>query len=219
VNLKLKPPAIVLALALAGASASTATALTRHHSAAGDTLAGQLLLRRSDFGSGWSTSPAPRTVPALVCPRFSPATPHVTEVGAAASPTFKAGSTGPFVSQSAYEYETGAQRAAFWGRVARPALLRCVADSLTHGSSSGVRFTVTGKRLLALPTLSSRAIGYRVSGTGNTGGESINVYLDLIVLGRGRSVTAISLSTLEQPVARRLELRLARTVAARMSDH
>jgi hypothetical protein len=219
VRVNVKPLAILLTLGLLGVSASAATALTRRHTAAGDALAAHRLLRRADFGRGWSTSGPPRAVPALTCPRFSPATPHVTESGAAVSPTFSVGSSGPFVGQSAYEYGTGAQRATFWRAVARPGLLRCVADSLSNGSASGVRFTVTGKRLLALPSLSARAIGFRVSGTGTTGGQSVDVYLDVIVVGRGRSVAAISLSSLEQPVPRSLELRLARTVSARMSDH
>lgn len=195
-----------------------AGALTRRHTASGTALAASALLRRSDFGRGWRvTAPPLRSAPALTCPRFHPPTTGVVEVGAAASPTFSGGSSGPFVSQDAYAYATDAEEGAFWRQVARPALMRCVEASLVHGSAGGVHFKVTGARQLPLPPLGARASGYRVRGTANATNQSVDVYVDLILLGRGRTVTALSLSSFEQPVGRRFELSLARTVAGRMS--
>jgi hypothetical protein len=206
----------MLVCALAGFGAPAA-ALTRHHTTADHGLAAEALLRRSDFGSGWSTSPRPKSVPTLTCPRFNPATGGVVESGAAASPVLQPGSSGPFVSQTAYVYATGAQQAGFWHTVVRPRLIRCVEDSLSHGSADGVHFTVTGRRPLPLPRLAgARVEGYRVSGTANTTDQSIDVYLDLIVLGKGRTITDLSLSSFQQPASRRLELRLARAVLARV---
>jgi hypothetical protein len=201
-----------------GVLVASAGALIRRHTPAGTTLAASALLRRSDFGRGWRVSaPPPRSVPRPTCPRFHPATKGVVEVGAAASPTFSGGSSGPFVSQSAFAFATSAQRAAFWHAVSRPGLLRCVEDSLRHGSAGGVHFTVAGGRALPLPALGVQAHGYRVRGTANTTNQSVDVYVDLILLGRGRTVSGLSVSSFEQPVARRLELRLARVVAARLS--
>jgi hypothetical protein len=79
-----------------------------------------------------------------------------------------------------------------------------------------VHFSVTGKRLLSLPKLGVPAAGYRVSGEATSQGQSIDVFLDVVVLGSGRTIGAISISSFEQPVARALELRLARTVAERL---
>lgn len=207
--------AIAAVVALAAPAVADA-AIKRHETPAGDAVARAALLRRGDFGRGWSSAAGPKTVPPLTCQRFNPPVRDATEVGNAASPTFRQSSNGPFVTQNAYVYTTGAQRAAVWQAIVRPRLVRCVAASLTGGSGHGVRFTVTGKRLLSLPKLGVPAAGYRVSGTATSQGQSIDVFLDVVVLGSGRTIGAISISSFEQPVARALELRLARTVAERL---
>jgi hypothetical protein len=116
-----------------------------------------------------------------------------------------------------YVYATHAQESGVWNVVVRPPLLRCVAQSLSSGGGQGVRFAVTGKQLLNLPKLPVPAAGYQVSGTATSQGQSIDVFLDVLLLGSGRMVSAISISSFAQPVTQRLELRLARTVARRMN--
>ena len=195
----------------------TAAAVTHRHTAADMALARGALLRRADLGPGWSqASPAGKPAP-LTCSQFQPATAGVVETGSASSPTFQQSSSGPFVADSAYVYASAAEERAYWDKVMRPGLLRCVAAALTQGSGSGLRFTVTAKQRLTLPKLPSSAAGYRVSGTASGSGQTIDVYLDMVVLGRGRAISAISLSTFSQPVDRRLELRLARLAANRLA--
>jgi hypothetical protein len=196
---------------------AVAAGVARHVTPAGTALARAALLRRADLGRSWSSTPAPRPVPPLTCPRFSPAVRSAIEVGDAASPTFGRSSSGPFVSQAVYVYASAAQRTAVWKAVVRRPLARCVAASLVGGSGNGVRFSVTGKRLLSLPRIGGMAAaGYRASGTATSQGQSIDVFLDMLVLGSGRTITALSIASFEQPVARALELRLARTVAERL---
>jgi hypothetical protein len=207
--------AIIVVGALA-APAGAGAAIKRHDTPAGNAVARAALLRRADFGKGWSSSAGPRTVPPLTCPRFNPAARGAIEVGDAASPTFRQSSSGPFISQSVYAYGSSAQRAAVWRAVVDPRLVRCVAASLTGGSGNGVRYSVMGKRLLRIPKLGVAAAGYRVSGTATSQGQSIDVFLDMLVLGSGRTIAALSIASFEQPVARALELRLARTVAERL---
>jgi hypothetical protein len=207
--------AIVVALCLIAPSVADGS-ITRRDAPAGDAVARGVLLRRADFGNGWSSAPGPRSVPPLTCSRFSPPIrAAVTEVGDAVSPTFRQSSSGPFVSQLAYVYASGAQRAQVWRAVVQPRLVRCVAESLSAGSGHGVRFRVTGKRLLRLPRLGVAAAGYRASGEAISQGQAIDVFLDMLVLGSGRTITAISISSFEQPAARAVELRLARAVASR----
>ncbi len=204
-------------MALVAAGTARAAVVHHHGPSPGTLFARSLRLRLSDFGSGWSVqSPPPRRVPKLTCPAFDPSVKGVAPTGAAASPTFQAGSSGPFVSQSVYAFAGATQEATFWDRVLRPHLVRCVAQSLVAGSSASVRFRVTGKHPLALPTLAVAARGYRVTGTATTTDQTVNVYLDMIVLGRGRAVTQISFSNFQQPADRALELRLARTMARRL---
>jgi hypothetical protein len=210
------PAATAAALAVLLGSAAAAT--VRRHTPAGSALARHALLRRGDLGRGWSGSPAPKKVPELTCPGFSPPLQGVVETGSATTPTFQGSSSGPFVSETAYAYATAAQQGTVRGKVGQPGLLRCVAASLAQGSSNGVRFTVTDKRLLTLPKLAARAAGYRVTGTASRPGQTIDVYLDVLLLGRGETVTEISISSFAQPVARAFELRLGRIVARRMGS-
>lgn len=174
------------------------------------------LLRRSDLGRGWTSTPAPKAVPGLTCPAFTPALSGVVQTGAAISPTFQATSTGPFASQTAYMYANASEAQTVWREVARPHLLTCVAASLVR-SARGAHFAVTSKRVLTLPGLPVHAIGYRVAGTASVPNQTVNVYLDVLLLGAGTTVTELSVSRFLQPPSRGFELRLARIVAGRVA--
>lgn len=183
----------------------------------GSQLANHALLTRAQLGSGWSVnSSPPRSVPPLRCGAFHPGTKGITRAGAAASPTYQQSASGPFVSQVAYAYASATQAQQVWGKVVRPALVRCVASALAQSSGSGVHFKVTGRKLLALPKQSVNVAGYRASGTATQSAQSIDVYLDMIVLGHGSVITAVSISSFQQPAGRALELRLARAAARRL---
>jgi hypothetical protein len=185
---------------------------------AGQAIAGAALLRRADFGRGWrEQAPPPAKVPSLTCPQFSPRVTGVTQTGAAASPTFEASAFGPFVSEIAHAYATPSEETSLWRAVARPGLVVCAADSLRRSGTQGVSFTVTAKGPLRLPGLPAPATAYRVTGTATISYQTIDVYLDLLVVARGRAVAGISLSSFEQPPPPRLEVRLAGTVARRMA--
>ncbi|HJS94325.1 MAG TPA: hypothetical protein VJ741_08680, partial [Solirubrobacteraceae bacterium] len=171
----------------------------------------------SDFGRSWTHTPAPKRVPGLTCPAFSPTLAGVVQTGAAISPTFQAGSSGPFASQTAYAYASASEAQTVWREVARRRLERCVAASLVRSTRGGVHFSVRSKRLLALPSLPVHAMGYRVFGTASIPNQTVNVYLDVVLLGGGKTVTELSISSFLAPVARSFELRLARIVAGRVA--
>lgn len=212
--------ATLLAATLLAATLLAATAaatVPTHATPGGMALAQRVLLRRGDLGRGWTGSPAPKAAPGLTCPAFSPALSGVVQAGAAASPTYQQSATGPFASQTAYAYANGAEEQTVWREVARPHLLTCVAASLVRSASGGVHFRVTSKRLETLPGLPVDAIGYRVTGTATVPDQTVNVYLDVLLLGGGSAVTELSFSSFLQPVARAVELRLARIVAGRIA--
>jgi hypothetical protein len=216
-SLRLTGRIVVIAGVLGALLPGTAAgAVTSHPTPAGNALARGLLLRRGDFGRGWTSTPAPKRAPGLTCPAFSPALSGVVQTGSAISPTFQAGSTGPFVSQTAYAYASASEEETVWREVARRALLRCVAASLVR-STRGVHFSVRSKRLLALPSLPVHAMGYRVFGTASIPNQTVNVYLDVVLLGGGTTVTELSISSFLAPVARSFELRLARIAAGRVA--
>lgn len=175
------------------------------------------LVTRGELGSGWRVqAPPPRRIPPLTCPAFSPRLSGVTEVGTAASPTFAESAAGPFLAQIAYVYASGEQRQTIWRQVVRPRLLTCVAAALRQGSAHGVQFTVTGRRRLRLPRLTGQRAGYRAQGTATGAGQSVPVYLDMLVLGRGASISELSITSFDSPVTAGLEARLARRAAALM---
>jgi hypothetical protein len=186
---------------------------------AGMAAARAALVHRSDIGRGWSEeSPPPAKVPALTCPGFEPNQGRATQTGAAASPTFQGGSNGPFVSETAHSYGTDTRQSTVWRAAVRPGLVRCAVASLRNGGAAGVRFTVTDKQMLALPQLPVPAAGYRVSGTASLAYQVVNVYLDMLVVGRGQTIAEIVVSSVEQPPRRPLDLHLLRTVARKLSS-
>ena len=195
-----------------------AARLAPHSTPGGVALARAVLVRRGDFGHGWrEQSPPPTAVPGLTCPAFAPRPARAAQTGAAASPTFEAGSSGPFASESAHAYATAGEQGTVWRALVRPGLVRCAAASLRHGGGDGVIFTVTGERTLGLPALRAPAAGYRVRGTASLSYQTVDVYLDMFVIGGGTTIAEVVLSSFEQPPARGLELRLLRTVARRVS--
>lgn len=192
---------------------------TPGHTLAGEKIAREALLRRHDLGPGWSvTSPAPVSVPALTCPRFSPRTDVGQETGAAASATFQGSTDGPFVSQTAYAFATSAEESRVWHAVVRPGLLRCVARGLLGGAGEGVAFKISAKGLLATGHLAVPAAGFSVTGSATSNEVPTVVYLDAVVLGHGQAITEISVSAFEQSEARSEVLRLARVLAARLAQ-
>jgi hypothetical protein len=194
-----------------------AIALAAHHKPSPETLlARKALLRTSDIGTSWRSTAAPKQVPTLTCPAFSPDLGTLPKPGAAVSPTFQQTANGPFVSQTAYAFPKASQALTFWHRVVTHSLGKCVAGGLTASSTQTVNFKANHTRSLPLPAIADRRAGYRVIGTASTTAQQITVYLDMIVVGRGSELSQISFTSFEQPPPRSLELRLARLVAARL---
>ena len=197
----------------AGAVAATST-LTKADTA----LARSALLKRSDVARGWSSVPAPTHVPPLTCSQYSPSPAGTVLTGDAASPTFSAGSSGPDISSDTYVYKTAAQAGTVWRRVVTAKLVRCVAAGLVDGSGHGIKFTVNREHPLSLPPIAAQRRGYRVAGTETATDQQVGVYLDQLMLERGRMITAITFGTYVVAPSSALELRLARKLAARMSS-
>jgi hypothetical protein len=212
----LRKPLGAVAVVAALLAASAGAAVKTKHTSAGRALARSVLLHRADLGGGWSSAPPPKKVPEPTCPGFNPRMPGAVETGVAITPTYRRSSSGPFVSQTAYAYATPAEEATAWHKLATRGLLICVAKSLTESAAQGVRFTITGRHRLSLPKLPASAAGYRVTARASQTGQSVGVDLDVVMLGRGRTLSEISISSIKQPPSRGFELRLARAVARRM---
>jgi hypothetical protein len=202
--------AIVLALVAAHPTSGV------HHTRAGVAAAHRMLLRAGDVGPGWTAGATPRKVGELTCGAQAPTAPGATETGSAVSPTYRAASGGPFVSQEVFVYSTPAGASAFWRHAVGAQTRACVAQSLTAASTHSVTLKVTGAETLAPPPVASRSAAFRVSGQATTSAQHVRVYVDVILLLRRNAITELSFSSFAQPVAHADELRIARRAAARL---
>jgi hypothetical protein len=214
---------LLSSLAAAGLLVPVAQAATKPpaagktHTAAGMATAHRLLLTSRDFPKGWTSSPAGKAVPALTCGSFAPSTTGVVETGAAASPNFRAAAAGPFASEAVYVYATPRQARTFWRRTVGPGIAACFSQSVTQGSTTSVQFAVKKTQLLPLPRLGDRSAAYRVAATATTPGQEVTAYFDLLLIGRGAVVAAITFSSFSEPVSRELALARARAAARRLA--
>jgi hypothetical protein len=203
--------------AMGGVAAKKPPAAGRTHTAAGTAAATRMLLTKRDLGTGWTATPAGKTPPALTCAGFAPSTDRVVETGVAASPAFRGGDAGPFVGESVYVYATPAQARRFWLRVVGAGVRSCLTQSVVQGSTTDVKFAVKRIHDLALPALGARRAGYRLTATATAPGQTVDAYVDLLLIGDGEAIAAISLSSFSQPVSERVELALARAAARRLA--
>lgn len=187
-----------------------------HHTPAGIAAAHRVLLHRADLGAGWTAGATPKSAGSLACqsPTFVKG---VVETGSAVSPTYRASSSGPFVSASAYVYSSAAGAAKFFTTIAKPQALTCLAASLTGGKATGgVIFSVAKRQVLAAPRVSASAAAFRVIGRANVQAQRVTVYVDIVLLQRGNAITEVTFATFSAPFASSDESRIARAAAARL---
>ena len=202
--------------ALLAVLAVAATTPGVHHTPAGMTAAHRALLVRAELGAGWSSGATPKAPGALACgtPRSLKG---VVETGAAVSPTYRATSSGPFISSSAYVYNSAAGAASFFTKIAKPQALTCLAQSLTAGkSATGVTFTIVKRQTLPTPHVSAAAAAYRIVGRASVQAQRVTVYADIVVMQRGGTIGEVSFASFSTPLGVATEQRIARAAAARL---
>jgi hypothetical protein len=106
----------------------------------------------------------------------------------------------------------------WWRQVVHPALARCFARVLAAGSGGGVKLKPSGTRMLTLTGAPRKVARYRVTGQATAPGQNVPVYLDVILITRGRFVTELQLSNFDTPPSHQLELRLARLLTHRLAS-
>ncbi len=195
-------------LAIAAAAALPAV----HHTRAGTAAAQAALLRASDLGKGWSGKASVQRGVRLACPGYAPSGAGIVEVGGAASPDFSYGTTGPFVSQETSVYATAAEARTYWARAVRPGLLACVAQNVEALAAKGAKVAITRRETLPFSSSAPRAAAYRVVARVNR----LTLYFDVILLGSGRAIAAIAVSSFEQAPPAAFEQILAHDLAARL---
>jgi len=197
---------VLLAIALA---AGTPVA---HHTSAGTKAAQALLLTKAELGKGWSGAPTPQQGVRLSCPGHAPSAKGIVEVGAASSPAFAASATGPFVQQNASIYASAGQANTWWRRGVTPSLVACVAQTFEALAARGVKVKVTSTGKLPFSTALPHTAAYRVVATANGN----KLFFDVILLGSGRTITDVSISSFLKPVSAKDEQALAKVIVRKL---
>ena len=184
-----------------------------HHTKAGTKTAQASLLELADLGKGWSAAAVTRQqgVP-LTCTGHDPSARGIVEAGAASSPAFSVAQTGPFVQQNTSVFATTGEANTWWRRAVTPSLVRCAAGTFAALRARGVKVSVVSQGTLPISTALPHSAAYRVVAKAN--GKKL--YFDLIVLGSGRTITGLTISSFIQPVPAKYERALAVLVGRKL---
>ena len=184
-----------------------------HHTSAGTRTAQASLLKLADLGKGWAAASVTRQqgIP-LTCTGHDPSAKGIVETGAASSPAFSVAQTGPFVQQNTSVFATAGQASTWWRRAVTPSLVRCAAETFAALRARGVKVSVVSQSTLPLSTALPHTAAFRVVAKAN--GKKL--YFDLIVLGTGRTITGVTVSSFVQPVPAKYERALAVVIARKL---
>ena len=210
----------VLALVAAGAfvGASSAAGPAAKHTNAGTSGAKASLLTLEDLGSGWQAGQSGTPGLHLSCKGWTPSGAGIVETGAAGTPAFAGGQLGPFLSQTTSVYESSREAASYWKRAVRPGLITCVTQTVEAIARSGVKVKITKRGSLTVPKTAAQLVaGYRVvaSLTSKKAGTH-PLYFDVLLLGKGKTLTEIALSSFVSPIPAKVESALATLVSHRL---
>lgn len=211
---------VALAAAVVASLACAVTAAARDPrleqlrlNAADNALARKIAVKQSEVGPGWRKVAIPDSNEQLTCPGFNPNLSRFTITGKAT--TAYSQPTGASVVSAIEVYESRADAAGDFRAAATPAVARCLKFALEREFAAGsVPVRVRSARVVAAPRLGDRRIAYRVVAGIDTGAQVLNVYFDVIVIQRGRSIAALFFTAPLRPLPRQRPL--AARVASRM---
>jgi len=205
------------------ASAAAAAGPTFDRTASGDAAAIASLLTPADLSKadGWTLLAAGTNSGfTFSCPGWSPSARGIVEIGAATSPDFYSGGTQPVgVLQMTDVYDTAAQAATMWQRAVKPGLTRCMAETLDEVTQKGLDVRLISEQALTVEKVGPMTAGYRVIAElyNPSTKTQRKTYFDLIVLGRGRTLSEIALTSIGATTPAKVEYALALIVYHRIS--
>jgi hypothetical protein len=209
--------AATAAMALALAVAALADKEQIHLTASGQAAARSAVLRKADLGSSGSWtggSVKPDLSSSLPCSTFQPKQSDLVLNGAARTHWTQPGLS---IDSEAQVLQAAHMVALDWQRtVLAPQLLPCLRSGL--GKSVGTSARVVSVKRIAFPHVATYANAIRVLVDVPTTSAKVRVFVDVVVVGRGR--TAITLTTtgplLLDASVRPAEIRLAKILVARI---
>jgi hypothetical protein len=208
---------LLAAVVTAGAASAAGPAVKQ--TTAGTAAAKSSLLTLHDLGTGWTQTATRASGLDVTCSGHEPSGQGIVQTGLASSPTFAAGKVGPFIVQVTSVYATGAEASAYWRRAVTASLVDCARQSLQTITARGIRVKVLSQGVLPLTKVAPLTAAYRVVATLTSAAQkNLKTYVDWILVGHGKAVTEIMISSFEV-VPADFEHALALIADKRMSGH
>lgn len=207
-------PIVLFALALAATAVARDPRLEQLRlNAADNALARRIALKPTDVGVGWRKTSLPDSDEPLRCPGFNPNLSRFTVTGRAKTAFTQP--TGASIASAVEVYESRADAVGDFKAAATPAVARCMKLMLEREfGATAVPVRVRSARVVPAPRVGDRRIAYRVLAGLTAGGVTLNVYFDVLVVQKGRSIAALFFTSPVKRLPRQSSL--AVTVASRM---
>jgi hypothetical protein len=204
-----------LALAVTAAAAAAGPAV--QHTTAGTAAANASLLTKTDLGNHWTDTATKGAGIEVACTGHVPSGKGIVETGAAASPSFSGGSTGPFIVQETSVYKTSGQASTYWKRAVNAGVVACMRQALQTITAKGIKLNIDSQGPLQVQQVSPQTAGYRVVATlSSKTNKGLKAYMDWIFVGKGNELTEIEISDFTQAVPAKYEYALALIAYNRM---
>jgi hypothetical protein len=178
-------------------------------------LAQRITLKQRDVGASWR----PTRIPAsgerrLTCPGFNPDLSRFTITGKANSGFTQ--TTGASIISTVEVYESRADAIGDFQTGAKPIVVRCLKQSLLQEFNAGglIDVKVPIARVVAAPRVGDRRTAYRIVARIEAANTRIDLYLDVVVVQRGRSIAAFFFTSPSRPLQG--QSRIVSAAAARM---
>jgi hypothetical protein len=204
---------LVGAAFLAGSAAAAGPAV--RGTSAGAAAAKVSLLSTTDLGKGWTAVGKAGTSGLQVdCPGWEPSEKGIVQTGSASSPDFTGGASGPFIVQLTSVYASAAEASALWRRAVKPGLITCVTQTLDSITAKGIKVRILSQGPLAVRKVGTMSAAYRVVAdlTSTKTKRTLKTYFDVVLVGHGRTLSEITLSTFGGAVPTKVEYALALVV-------
>ena len=180
--------------------------------------AASIVLKRTDFGAGWKTSPkTPDTNEHYSCPGYNPDESDLVLTGEAEA-EFDSPDGDPSISSYANVYKTRREAAASWTRSAKPALAPCLATLLKREiEQNGGKAVITKQGTFAFPRYAPRGVAYRVVMNVTVNTTTVPFTLHVIALGNGRADSVLMTIGLRNGVPAAELRKYAKVTASRLA--
>jgi hypothetical protein len=207
---------LVLSLLVATAASGRDPRLERVKLRAADVaLAQRITLKQRDVGASWR----PTRIPdiggqRLTCVGFNPDLSRFTITGKANSGFTQP--TGASIISTVEVYESRADAIGDFQTGAKPIVARCLKQSLERELNAGglIQVKIPVARVVAAPRVGDRRVAYRILARVEAASARLDLYLDVVVVQRGRSIAAFFFTGPSRPLQG--QARIVSSAAARM---